>query len=909
MGRWTDYFGVTSDQVADNSLTAADLGPNSVNTSELAAESVGTSELQDGAVTAAKLAPGVTGSKSIYLDTNDGDDGNEGYSPSTAVATIAAAEALCSDGDVLYIHRGSVIAENHDFSGKVLTIKAYGAGTGPRFTAKAAVSSVSSVSGIVYSGQITMDGAPGAGNGYFGLFVGGERLRELDASDGAVDQASAVALIQANPGTCWQGDATQAAPWSDTDTLTYYFSMPDSSAATAYTGPITAYQRISVFTNLAGEVHDCILDGGWGHNGVEGVRLVNSTIVNPARHGCLITQSHENSSVFGNNPKATGGCVHTNPVGLQDDLVWRGMMVVQDAAVGRGNGFYTHGAGVDPVRTNQYLIDCKAVGVGSAMNFEHVDNVYAIRFETRDVYQAVAANGVACKNWVLVDCDMRGGQMVSDESGQSLIGMAVEGTYTIRGSYLDSSGQQLFYGLGGDVTNVDIDRSLMVLRCEDVAVGNSQMFYVNGGDLVTLTIKNSYLVADTASRLRYIARAAGFSTVDIDETLVVGTYDNTLQVRDGASDTALSDLNQAGNRVLSIGYSRVVDTDDENGLTFKLGTWSPGMYIFSGATYTDDADNPRATVMVGDIIVYRDGLDDGLMVYEPSNHLNDVAWVIGTVDEYYVAVGEDGLIVRSDNGKAWTEIRAASGAQENLNAIASADIVQSDIMIAVGDNGELLRSTDAGATWGAVTSNTSEDLLAVASDGAGNWIAVGRAGVVCNSTDDGATWSAGSAGTSNFEWHAAYYSHEISKFLIGGKDFFANEGNIYSSNASPISWVGSESVTGNTIVDFDEHADANTIVAVCYQSGPDDTCILYSEDGAFWEPSPQNVPFQIKAICGPGSDDVYNNAGFIVVGESQYGAFGRGGRDLFDVRLLTEPQMLARTKTRTLSDYLKEVPA
>src|SRR3974390_1848821 len=62
-------------------------------------------------------------------------------------------------------------------------------------------------------------------------------------------------------------------------------------------------------------------------------------------------------------------------------------------------------------------------------------------------------------------------------------------------------------------------------------------------------------------------------------------------------------------------------------------------------------------------------------------------------------------------------------------------------MIAVGDVGTILRTTDAGAVWTLIPSGTSAGLTGVSFADANTGIAVGSQGVILRTTDGGATWT------------------------------------------------------------------------------------------------------------------------------------------------------------------------
>lgn len=102
-------------------------------------------------------------------------------------------------------------------------------------------------------------------------------------------------------------------------------------------------------------------------------------------------------------------------------------------------------------------------------------------------------------------------------------------------------------------------------------------------------------------------------------------------------------------------------------------------------------------------------------------------------DEVVVAVGEDGWLTRSvDAGANWTNL--VSGTIDSLRGITSC----TGAMVAVGNFGAMVRSVDNGATWAVVSAGITESLLAVSA-----WestvVAVGNE--VWRSDDSGASWT------------------------------------------------------------------------------------------------------------------------------------------------------------------------
>ena len=107
-----------------------------------------------------------------------------------------------------------------------------------------------------------------------------------------------------------------------------------------------------------------------------------------------------------------------------------------------------------------------------------------------------------------------------------------------------------------------------------------------------------------------------------------------------------------------------------------------------------------------------------------------------------VAVGEGGTIVRStDGGKSWTDI--ASGILSNLNQVVAVD---KGVLLAVGERGSIVRSVDDGVHWAIEKSGTGNNLIKLAVLAGVNVVGVGDGGTIVRSPDGGVHWSATSLG-------------------------------------------------------------------------------------------------------------------------------------------------------------------
>lgn len=122
-------------------------------------------------------------------------------------------------------------------------------------------------------------------------------------------------------------------------------------------------------------------------------------------------------------------------------------------------------------------------------------------------------------------------------------------------------------------------------------------------------------------------------------------------------------------------------------------------------------------------------------------------WMAGMQDpvsKAFFLVGEQGSILRSENGNDWTY--TDTPVTERLNHIAAN--AKSDVLVAVGDGGTVLRSGDAGRTWQqspiefpeSVNLATMELKVSIHHPSSDTWIAVGSQNSILRSTDGAKSW-------------------------------------------------------------------------------------------------------------------------------------------------------------------------
>ena len=158
----------------------------------------------------------------------------------------------------------------------------------------------------------------------------------------------------------------------------------------------------------------------------------------------------------------------------------------------------------------------------------------------------------------------------------------------------------------------------------------------------------------------------------------------------------------------------------------------------------------RATTFLGDrlLVTGEEGTafwSDDTIAFEPGSLTPTTTdWLEGVAasTNVAVAVGDNGAIYRSGNGRDWSRV-AGTGFTEWLSGVAYGD----GAFVAVGETG-FIASSPNGTDWTRRNSKTTADLTRV-TFGGGGFLVVGRGGVALASTN-GVTWAGdGITGTTN----------------------------------------------------------------------------------------------------------------------------------------------------------------
>ncbi|MBN1447149.1 MAG: hypothetical protein JXA28_04405 [Bacteroidetes bacterium] len=212
----------------------------------------------------------------------------------------------------------------------------------------------------------------------------------------------------------------------------------------------------------------------------------------------------------------------------------------------------------------------------------------------------------------------------------------------------------------------------------------------------------------------------------------------------------------------------------------------------------------------------------------------DILFAIDLLDENVVtAVGENGLILHStDGGSNWREI--PSGTTQVLRRIRWHS---PSLGVILGNSGTALKSTDAGQSWTSLNTGTSKTLLDIHFFDNRTWILIGQAAQVLNTTDGGATFSDDGSGTNNYNEIAIYGDFGV---LVG------NKGTIRVTRDGGKKWRSSTSPIDLELTSVSIGDDSTAVIV-----GVNGSILRSSNRGEEWEEIYTSVPisnYRLSAV-------------------------------------------------------------
>ena len=219
-------------------------------------------------------------------------------------------------------------------------------------------------------------------------------------------------------------------------------------------------------------------------------------------------------------------------------------------------------------------------------------------------------------------------------------------------------------------------------------------------------------------------------------------------------------------------------------------------------------------------------------------------------DDLFLAVGDNGTILKSIDGENWEEIESPT--EENLNEIIYDE--ENEEYIAVGDNGTILISED-GENWEEVDSGTDEDLHSITLSDSNVHISGSNGTVLTSSREGGSSswsWSSSSTGSSSTLFGISSFGSSL--YAVG------SGGSIYRSTDNGSTWTSVSSGTTNNLYGI---------------TSVGNTLYIVGEDGIFLtatsteEEGEEELEFEIEYL---GEDDlidiVETDSGIIIITEN-----------------------------------------
>lgn len=223
--------------------------------------------------------------------------------------------------------------------------------------------------------------------------------------------------------------------------------------------------------------------------------------------------------------------------------------------------------------------------------------------------------------------------------------------------------------------------------------------------------------------------------------------------------------------------------------------------------------------------------------YQMTRFLRDTS--ITAVNNYrigYMASEQGEVFKTTDAGATWIEL--ASGASVRLNAVSFP--LDYFVGCVVGDGGVVRRTTDAGVDWSPGNSGTTENLNAVSFPGTRHLgYAVGDNGTVIKTTDAATTWTALVSGTTE-NLRSVWFSTVKAGVAVG-----ANGTVLKSSNGT--AWAVQTSGTTANLNAVVILTDNNTV----YAAGDNGTIIKSTNGGAAWTTLTSGTSANLLAVAFP----------------------------------------------------------
>ena len=298
--------------------------------------------------------------------------------------------------------------------------------------------------------------------------------------------------------------------------------------------------------------------------------------------------------------------------------------------------------------------------------------------------------------------------------------------------------------------------------------------------------------------------------------------------------TSTSDTNCAGSMRLSAdNFSTCVQMSAEPAASSvkQRFTLNPSDNLSYNTTY-----NIKVTTAAKSI------LGNALSTQYDSSFITSLA--PSSVSGLFMAVGDDGETLRSDdNGSSWVSTNCQFTNSNDFNAVTFGN----NTYVGVGNSGLSRRSTDTGANFSTANTGSGNNHLYGLTFGNNTFVGVGASGHIRRSTDDGASFPSVSSGYGGYLRGVTFGNNIFAAVGQSGKILRStNNGASWSNATSPITTYLYGVAYGN-----------NTFVAV----GKKGKIVRSTDYGASWDNATSPITTYLNGVA-------FGNNTFVAVGQS-----------------------------------------
>jgi len=403
------------------------------------------------------------------------------------------------------------------------------------------------------------------------------------------------------------------------------------------------------------------------------------------------------------------------------------------------------------------------------------------------------------------------------------------------------------YSNGG--TNWQVMNHSVTSQNLNKVVVNSNGVFVAVGDNGTIITSSNGSNWQTAN-LQTAATTANFNSIAVNGNVFVAVGNSSSSVKTvyTSNDGITWNPGMAGSPTPSaITNSLSSVAVNAQGYFVAVGAAGPIYYSSTGTSWT--ATSTPASGYLNAITANTQGNfiavgDNGLVVAINSNNwsvntstISELAGVslntvnVSATGTYLITSGSTAMY--SNDGNNWNAINNNMPSSELLDMTANPQ----GILVAVGENGLILTSSNKGSTWTNETNSSYTQNLTAVANGNNQFVAVGKAGTVLQSTG-GNNWTE----APNLPGNDDLYS--VAANLQGMMVAVGKTGAVWVYNGTAWSAATNQNVTANNL----NSVTINT--AGTWIAGGDNGTIIYSKDGNNWSLASTATTFDIgKILC------------------------------------------------------------